>query len=174
MNGLRWFNCQTSFEIGKASGGTFIVVEQYCIEHSLKHCGEENMVDSFCIFILVTSTESVKKLRRATLMTFAETELMMAAGESSKTNRQKFIEKRRQMLREFECKNLPSDNQDNAVITHDAERRDSTEDFHFYDAPFKDTPLASCGQTWERTVHLGLASSDPENRRRKTLGKFQT
>ena len=118
------------------------------------------MVDSFCIFILVTSTESVKKIRRATFMTFAETELI--------------VEKRRQMLGEFECKNLPSDNQDNAVITHDAERRDSTEDSHFNDAPFKDTPLVSCGQTWERTVHLGLASTDPENRRRKTLGKFQT
>ena len=107
-------------------------------------------------------------------MTFAETELMMAAGESSKTNRQKFIEERRQMLRKYKFNNLLSDNQDNAVITHDAERRDSTEDFHFNDAPFKDTPLVSCGQTWERTVHLGLASSDPENRRRKTLGKFQT
>ena len=51
---------------------------------------------------------------------------------------------------------------------------DSAEDFHCKDAHFKDTPQVGFGQTWERTVHHGLASSDPENSRRKTLGKFQT
>ena len=131
------------------------------------------IVDSLCIFILGASTESVRKLRRTNSMTLDETELIMAAGESSKTDPQEFIEKQRQMLREFECKNVP-DNQGKDVIIHDEERTDSAEDFHFEDAHFKNTPQVGFGQTWERTVHHGLASSDPENSRRKTLGKFQT
>ena len=106
-------------------------------------------------------------------MTSVETELIMAAGESSKTDLQEFMEKQRQMLREFECKNVP-DNQGKDVIIHDEERTDSAEDFHCKDAHFKDTPQVGFGQTWERTVRHGLASSDPENSRRKTLGKFQT
>ena len=96
-------------------------------------------MDLFCIFILGTSTESARKLRRTNSMTSAETELIMAAGESSKTDPQEFIEKQRQMLREFEGKNLP-DNQDNDVIMHDEERTDSAENFHFKDDHFKNTP----------------------------------
>ena len=128
-------------------------------------------MDSFFIFNLGASTESVRKLRRTNSMT--EIELIMAAGESSKTNPQEFVEKQRQMLREFECKNLP-DNQDNDVIVHGEESTDSAEYFDLNDAHFKDTPPVGFGQNKERTVHLGLASSDPENSRRKTLGKFQT
>ena len=130
-------------------------------------------MDLFCIFIQGTNTESARKLRRTNSMTSAETELMMAAGESSKTDPQEFIEKQRQMLREFECKNLP-DNQGKDVIMYDEERTDSAGDFRYKDAHFKDTPQVGFGQTWQRTVHHGLASSDPENSRRKTLGKFQT
>ena len=65
------------------------------------------IVDSLCIFILGASTESVRNLRRTNSMTLDKTELIMAAGESSKTDPQEFIEKQRQMLREFECKNVP-------------------------------------------------------------------
>ena len=86
-------------------------------------------MDSLCIFILGASTESVRKLRRTNSMTLAETELIMAAGESSKFDLQEFIEKQRQMFREFECKNVP-DNQGKDVIIHDEERTDSAEDFH--------------------------------------------
>ena len=64
-------------------------------------------MDSLCIFILGASTESVRNLRRTNSMTLDKTELIMAAGESSKTDPQEFIEKQRQMLREFECKNVP-------------------------------------------------------------------
>ena len=130
-------------------------------------------MDSLCIFNLGASTESVRKLRRTNSMSSAETKLIMAAGESSETDLQEFIEKQRQILREFEFKNLP-DNQGKDVIIHDEERTDSAEDFHFKDTHFKDTPQVGFGQTWEKTVHHGLASSDPGNSRRKTLGKFQT
>ncbi|PFX21246.1 Ubiquitin carboxyl-terminal hydrolase CYLD [Stylophora pistillata] len=86
-----------------------------------------------------TRKESVMKLRRTNSMTSAETELIVAAGESSKTDPQEFIEKQRQMFREFEGKNIP-DNQDNDVTMQDEERTDSAENFHIKDDHFKSTP----------------------------------
>lgn len=104
-------------------------------------------MDLFCIFILGSSKESVRKLRRTNSTISAETELIMAAGESGKSNPQEFIEKQHQMLREFEGKNLP-DIQDNVVIVHDGERTDSAENFLFKDGHLKNTPQ-------DRSVSLG-------------------
>ncbi|PFX11741.1 Ubiquitin carboxyl-terminal hydrolase CYLD [Stylophora pistillata] len=99
-----------------------------------------------------TSKESVKKLRRTNSMTSAETELVVAAGESSKTDPQEFIERQRQILREFEGKNI-QDNQDNDVIMQDEERTDSAENF-----PFKDNHF-SVG-TKIITVQPGLSNKE--------------
>ena len=104
-------------------------------------------MDLFCISILGSSKESVRKLRRTNSTTSAETELIMAAGESRKSNPQEFIEKQRQMLREFEGKNLP-DIQDNVVIMSDEESTDFAENFHFKDGHLKNTPQ-------DRSVSLG-------------------
>ena len=113
------------------------------------------------IFILGTSAESARKLRRTNSMTSAETELMMAAGESSQTDPKEFIEKQRQILREFEDQNLP-DNQDNEVIMHDEERTDSAENFHFKDDHFKNTPQDRSVNDWNKiiTVQPGLSNGD--------------
>lgn len=85
----------------------------------------------------------------------------MAAGESSKTDPQEFIEKQRQMLREFEGKNLP-DNQDNDVIMHDEERTDSAENFHFKEDHFKNTLQDRSVNDGNKiiTVQPGLSNGD--------------
>ncbi|PFX21234.1 putative serine/threonine-protein kinase drkD [Stylophora pistillata] len=106
-----------------------------------------------------TSKESVRKLRRTNSMTSAEIKIMVAAGESSKTDSQEFIEKQRLMLREFvRHKSLP-DHQDNYVIIQDEEGKDSAENSHFKGGHFQSIPPDDCGQT-------GTS-------RRKTLGKQQ-
>ena len=94
-------------------------------------------------------------------MTSAETELIMAAGESSKTNLQDFMEKQRQMLKEFEGKNLP-DNQVNDVNMHDEERTDSAENFHFKEDHFKNTLQDRSVNDGNKiiTVQPGLSNGD--------------
>ena len=150
--------------------------------------------------LLGTSTESVRKLRRTNSMTSAETELMMAAGESSKTDPKEFIEKQRQMFREFEGQNLP-DSQDNDVIMHDEERTDSAGNIHFEDDHFKNTPqdrflsdgtkiitvqpglsngdrntnlnYVNSTQEYSDYVHLERDGSETENRQLKRAGKCE-
>ena len=108
-------------------------------------------MDLFCIFILGSSKESVRKLRITNSTTSAETE---AARESSKSDLVS------QMLREFEGKNL-LDNQDNDVIMFDEERTDSAKNFHFKDGHLKNTPQdRSVSHGTKITVQPGLSNGD--------------
>ncbi|XP_022777778.1 ubiquitin carboxyl-terminal hydrolase CYLD-like [Stylophora pistillata] len=109
------------------------------------------------------SKESLRKLRRTNSLTTAETQLIMAAGESSKTDTLEFIEKQREMLKEFEGKNLP-DNQDNDVVMQDEERTDSAGNFDFKDDHFESSPPDKSVHHGKQiiTKQPGLSNGDPK------------
>ena len=107
------------------------------------------MIVCICCFSL--GGGSVKKLKRTSSMDSAEAKVIMAAGESSKTDTSEFIEKQRQILNELKSSNL-SENQDDDVAMEDEDRTGSAGIVDFKDDHFKNTPPNSSVQDARKVI----------------------
>ena len=96
-------------------------------------------------------------------MNSAEAEVIVAAGESSKTDTLEFIEKQRQMFNELKSRKL-SDPQDKDVVMQDEDRASTAANFDFKDDHFKTTPPNSSVYNGKQiiTKQPGLSNDDPK------------
>ena len=82
---------------------------------------------------------SARKLRTTNSVDSFEAEIIMAAGESRKTDTLEFIEKQRQLFNEVKSKNL-SDHQDKDDVIQGEDKAGTTANFDFKVDHFKTTP----------------------------------
>ncbi|XP_022797598.1 ubiquitin carboxyl-terminal hydrolase CYLD-like [Stylophora pistillata] len=111
--------------------------------------------------------ESSKKVRRANSFDAAETEVILAAGESSKTDPKEFIEKQRQLLKEAQSSNLVETDKDNDVHMHVEYRTSNDSNLNFQENHFKNTPPNSTFRPI--TKQPGLYQVDLTEEREKKL-----
>ena len=83
--------------------------------------------------------ESVKKVRRTSSVDSADHDVIMAAGESSKTDPTAFIEQQQKMLHEFKSSKV-SASKDNDVVMRNEENTDSASNLNFRDDHYRNTP----------------------------------
>ena len=81
-------------------------------------------------FILSLGGESVRKVRKTSLVDSADAKLIMAAGESSQTDTSVFIEKQRQMFNEMQSSNPPSYRDNDDVDMQDEDRTGNAINFN--------------------------------------------
>ncbi|KAJ7388256.1 hypothetical protein OS493_038923 [Desmophyllum pertusum] len=84
-----------------------------------------------------SSGESVRKVRKTSLVDSADAKLIMAAGESSQTDPSAFIEKQRQMFNEMQSSNTPSYRDNDDVDMQDEDRTGNA--INFNDDHYKST-----------------------------------
>ena len=90
--------------------------------------------------------ESVKKVRRTSSVDSADHDVIMAAGESSKTDLTAFIEQQQKMLHEFKSSKV-SASKGNDVVMRNDEKTDSASSLSFRDDLYRNTPAVAAGES---------------------------
>jgi len=102
--------------------------------------------------------ESLRKVRRTSSVDSAD--VILAAGESSKTDPTAFIEQQRQMLNELQSSKVPAHNHGDVIMRND-ERTDSATKLDFQEDHFRNTPPNSAlRDNPPITKQPGLSSAD--------------